>query len=173
MTCRAVQSILPEYVAGRSLGERDRIAGHLCRCLDCDALRRELEAVFSLLEGLPEPPESPYGERVARLALHTEVSPGPARANQELRRQEDRRQLVGALGSFLAAAGAVALIVALGGPKASLFTASQWVSGAFQGLTLWQKLPLAVSLLAMVTLVPVLALSAKSQAHAARPHRRV
>ena len=89
MSCRAVQELLPEYVAGRPVPDRERIAGHLSRCESCDAARREIEAVFALLAQAPEAPPSLYGEANTRLALQSEFAAGPLRAERERKRRED------------------------------------------------------------------------------------
>jgi hypothetical protein len=90
MQCRAVQALLPEYVTGRPVPDRERVAGHLCRCEPCDAARRDLEAVFALMAALPEAPDSPYGEANTRFALSTEFAAGPLQVERDHRRREDR-----------------------------------------------------------------------------------
>ena len=87
--CRDVLALLPEYVAGRFVPDRERVAGHLSRCIPCDEARRDFEAVFALLAEAPETPETLYGEANTRLALQTEFGPGPLSADREDRRRED------------------------------------------------------------------------------------
>jgi hypothetical protein len=142
--CKRVRDALPEYVTGIPLPDRDRIAGHLSYCVECDEARRETEAVFALLEALPEAPVTPHAEANARLALHTAIAPGPLRALEADRRRENLRLAICSFVSFSGTAAAAVGIINLSNAKVTPEAALQWAerSGAklLPSIAPWQGL---------------------------------
>jgi hypothetical protein len=109
--CRTVQDRLPEYAAGRSVPDGERIAAHLARCDRCAATHRDLTAVFSRLAAVPDSPVPVHGEPNARLALRSamvgEKTPRPRVAGAARSRMDGPR-------TILAAAGMSGLVTLLG-----------------------------------------------------------
>ncbi|MBW3625271.1 MAG: hypothetical protein KY468_17885 [Armatimonadetes bacterium] len=180
MDCRIVLNLLPDYVAGRYVPDRDRIAGHLSRCEACDGSRRELEAVFALLAEVTEPPESLYGEANTRLALQSEFGPGPLRAEAEDRCREDARFRVCASASacgMMAFTGGAAYIWKTPGVGAQMM---EWADGGFSQLmhagSLWPVAALFFLMSLMggtAALLPALISNDRSAASSRRARREV
>ena len=172
MNCRRVRDLLPEYVAGRFVPDRERIAGHLSHCEECDAARRDVEAVFALLAAAPEPPETMYGEANARFALQSEFAPGPLRSMEAMQRREDKRLAVSAAlsctGTALLGMGALYL-------RRNPLTdwslpewASNWASLLRTPYALWMAVAAFVLAAGLAAMLPALILHAQ-----AAPPRRV
>lgn len=175
MNCRHVQDLLPEYVTGRFVRDRERIAGHLSRCEACDTARRELEAVFALLADTPEAPESLYGEANTRLALQTAFGPGPMRSMEEQRSREDRRFRLCAAFSFtgmglLGISGALFRSSALSLPNLPSGSFEGWPS-LTQSPLLWPTVALVMMIGSSAALLPVLIQHARTST-APPPARR-
>lgn len=185
MDCGAVQELLPEYVTGRPMADRERVAEHLRRCETCDAARRDLEVVFALLEQTPGPSEPDYGEANTRLALRSEFAPGPLRSEWESLRREDARFRICAaastLGTMSLAGGAVFLWKT---PEWGIWVAElhkQWtgwsgwgVSQATQAGYLLPGMALAVLLMGgIAALLPALMSPGRRAVHGRRAGREV
>ena len=175
MSCGAVQTLLPEYVAGRHVPDRERVAGHLSRCAACDAARREIEAVFALLAEAPKAPETPYGEANTRLALRSEFGRGPLAAEREIRKREDAMfRLCAGLsvsGTATFASAAVYLWKSPGiGPQISEW-AERGIALATQG-PLWPGVALLIVMGGTAGMLPAV-LQHRSPVHRRRVKREV
>ena len=186
MNCQAVQESLTEYITGRHVADRDRIAGHLSHCEACDSARRDLEAVFALLQSAPEPPEPSHGEAIARLALRTAFAPGPLRGNEWSRRREDLRlgicSAVSFAGTVLLAVGAV--IVRRQPPGWTLDLGQRFdavrqgmvgmdVTALLKGGSLWQWALLFLGLGGLAAILPALILSGPPASGGRRARKEV
>lgn len=155
--------------------DRERVAGHLCRCEGCDEARRDLEAVFALLADTPDLPESLYGEANTRLALQTEFGPGPLHAERGQQRREDLQFGLCAALSALGAAGALAFAAYL---RNTPGWAAQWMTWTDRGMAqlgqfglyppYWPGLGLLIVIGSLAGMLPALLLH-----HAAPPRRRI
>src|SRR5689334_12688585 len=67
--CRAIQEVLPEIAAGRTVPGGEQILLHLAHCEACAAVYRELQALTAFLAAAPPPPASIDGTDRARQAL--------------------------------------------------------------------------------------------------------
>ena len=175
ISCGAVQALLPEYVAGRPVPDRERVAGHLSRCAACDAARREVEAVFALLAGAPKSPDSLYGEANTRLALRSEFGKGPLATEREIRKREDAMfRLCAGLsvsGTATFASAAVYLWKSPGiGPRIDEWT-ERGIALAMQG-PLWPGVALLIVMGGMAGMLPAM-LQNRSPAPRRRARREV
>ncbi len=145
--CRRALEALPEYVLGRAVTDRDRIAGHLSRCDACDAARREIEAVYALLSEEPEPHPLPSAEVNARFALQNAFGEGPLRVEERNRRREAADLLVCAAVSlaFTGVATALAFAWRGWGPLASWAPRFPTLRGPEGLASLMPTLPLSPS----------------------------
>jgi hypothetical protein len=114
IACRTVQGRLPEYAAGRTVPEAERIAAHLARCDRCAATHRDLTAVFSRLAAVPEPSIPPHGEPNARLALRSVMTGEEAARRQRGRVVGAARSPIAPSRPILAAVGMAGVVTLLG-----------------------------------------------------------
>ena len=174
--CREVQAALPEYLSGRPALNASFIATHLEQCPVCRGTADELQLVFALLAAQPEPPASSYGEANARLALQTMAAPGPLRANEFARRQEDLRLRICSVLSFAGAGslacGAVALFNMRGGSSRSASTVGHWLLSQIQGIPFWEGLAIFTLMGGFASMIPVLMQGGMTSPYSRRNTRR-
>jgi hypothetical protein len=175
--CKGTRDALPEYVTGGYLPNRDRIAGHLSFCEECDTARREMEAVFALLEALPEVPVTPHAEANARLALHTAVAPGPLRALEVENRRENIRLGICSFVSFAGTLAAAMGIFNLSNSKITPEMAVHWAERSLPKLLPANATGLGVALFLLIggltALLPALILHSPLSSRPRRMRREV
>lgn len=170
--CRRVQESLPELLMGRGLPGSGEVERHLACCEECRQVRRELEAVFALLERSTGPSEPPYGEANARLALRSAGAPGPLRANELRRRREDLRLGLCSVLSLAGMGGLVTGTLAAGGVERALQSAAHWLHALPVSPQLWPGALALGAAAGLVALLPALALGPQPAARRRRTAKR-